>query len=188
MRAYLVELEEQDAIDMIQTNLIAQVILTKQVLTDIVKDADKQIDGKIDRFGHIVNIASVAARFCTPTRSVYVSTKTGLLGFTYAMDEEVKEYENVNVTVILPGLVQSDVDIAAKGKFGKPHGKRDKGIQKGQDAMRCAEIIYTAISNKILESWTANLPELGWMYKCYLTTPSKYDGREAISNMLKEAA
>ena len=188
MRSYLVDFDEQDAIDMMQTNLIAPVILTKLVLADIVKDADKHVDGKIDRFGHIVNIASVAARFYPPTRSVYVSTKVGLLGFTYAMDEEVKEYENVNITVILPGSVKSDVDIAAKGTFGKPHGKRDVGIQKGQDAMRCAEIIYTAGSNKILESWPANQPELGWMYKCYFTTPSKYDGREAVSKKLKEAA
>ena len=54
--------------------------------------------------------------------------------------------------------------------------------------MRCAEIIYTAISNKILESWPANQPVLGLIYKCYLTTPSRYDGRDAISNLLKEAA
>ncbi len=52
-----------------------------------------------------------------------------------------KNISHENITCIVPGLVQSDVDISAKGRHGKGHGKRYDGIQNGQNPNRCAEII-----------------------------------------------
>eukprot|EP01083_Nonionella_stella_P316529 1148261_1 len=178
MRSYLVDFAEKDTIDMVTLNLMTPMVLTQLVLRDMILD-DQQ-------FGHIVNIASASARLWPATRSVYSSTKAGLLAFSYSLKDELAEYKNISISCIAPGLVQSDVDIAARGKYGIGHNKRDEGIQKGLNTRRCAQIICTAISNKILECWPANQPVLNLIYKAYLFMPSRFDGRDGINAMLKD--
>ncbi len=70
MRSYLVDFAEQDSIDMIQTNLMTPIILTK--LADIIKDSKTSNN---DKFGHIVMIASAAARLYPPTRRLMQQQK-----------------------------------------------------------------------------------------------------------------
>jgi len=176
MRSVLVDFDDNDAVDMVQTNLTAPIVLSKLVLSDILSD-----ESSSQQFGHIVNVSSVAARFLPATRSVYAATKSALLGFTYCLDQELKEHPNVNVSVILPGPVRTDVDIKAKGKHGREYGKRDAAIQSGQTVERCAELILRAVSNKKLESWPVSQPVLSAFYSAFYLSPGKYDGRNQIS-------
>ena len=184
MRSYAVDFAEQDTVDMVTTNLTTPIVLTKMVLQDIIKGPTS---GK-KPFGHIVNISSVAARYLPPTRTSYVATKSGLLGYGYALFEELKEHDDVCITTICPGAIQTNVDIAARGKGGKGHGKRDGTIQSGMSVDRCAELICIAVANKIHESWPMKQPSLTWFYRCFWLSPSSWDGRSLISMKLRADA
>jgi NAD(P)-dependent dehydrogenase (short-subunit alcohol dehydrogenase family) len=76
----------------IRVNLRGTFVLSKKVLPLM---ADK-------KSGHIVNIASTAAKRAWPNASAYHASKWGILGFTYALYTEAREH-NVKATVIVPG-------------------------------------------------------------------------------------
>eukprot|EP01084_Bolivina_argentea_P063905 116583_1 len=170
MRSDYVDMALTDSLEMLQTNLVSPIILTKLVLNDMVKNNknDKEM------FGHIVNVTSVAAKLMVPMRTTYVATKSGLFGFDQSLNNELTNYKNISITDILPGAVATDVDIASKGKHGKPHNRRDIGIQSGMTATRCAELILVAVSNRIFESWPVKPPALNLMYMVHYF-PGLYD-------------
>jgi len=57
---------------------------------------------KESRRGHIVNIASTAAKRCWPNASAYHASKWGLLGFTHALHTEARPH-GVKVTAVISG-------------------------------------------------------------------------------------
>jgi len=52
--------------------------------------------------GHIINIASTAAKRAWPNASAYHASKWGLLGFSHAMHAELRPY-NIKVTAVIAG-------------------------------------------------------------------------------------
>ena len=52
--------------------------------------------------GHIVNIASTAAKRAWPNATAYQASKWGLLGLSHAMHSELRE-SNIKVTAVVPG-------------------------------------------------------------------------------------
>jgi NAD(P)-dependent dehydrogenase (short-subunit alcohol dehydrogenase family) len=61
--------------------------------------------------GFIINVASLAARHPVPEATAYTASKFGLLGFSQALMEEVRQ-QGVRVAAILPGSV--DTELAGK--------------------------------------------------------------------------
>jgi 3-oxoacyl-[acyl-carrier protein] reductase len=57
--------------------------------------------------GYIINIASVAGKKVYPQQSVYAASKHAVVGLTKAVAVE-KQNENIRVSVILPGGVDTD--------------------------------------------------------------------------------
>lgn len=64
----LVLMKDDDIISMMQTNLLAPMLLTKRLLRTMIRQ----------RSGHIVNIVSMSHKLCKPGDSVYAATKAGL--------------------------------------------------------------------------------------------------------------
>ncbi|MGV9612804.1 SDR family oxidoreductase [Nocardia xishanensis] len=60
--------------------------------------------------GHIVTIASAAAKLAPPGESTYAATKHGVLGYLTGVREELRG-SGVHVSVIMPGVV--DTELAA---------------------------------------------------------------------------
>jgi 3-oxoacyl-[acyl-carrier protein] reductase len=58
------------------------------------------------RWGRVINIASVAGLVGNPGQSNYAAAKAGLIGFTKSVAKEVAS-RNVTVNAIAPGLVQT---------------------------------------------------------------------------------
>jgi 3-oxoacyl-[acyl-carrier protein] reductase len=58
------------------------------------------------RFGHIINISSLAGKNVLPEGAAYSASKWGLNGLTYSVAEELRSY-NVRVSVIAPGSVNT---------------------------------------------------------------------------------
>lgn len=56
----------------------------------------------MSRGAHIFNIASIAARMGFPNWSAYCASKSGLLGFTSSLREEVRG-RGIKVTAVIPG-------------------------------------------------------------------------------------
>lgn len=88
------ELDPQVIEKTLRVNLWAPEVLTRLVLPGMVER----------RRGHIVNVASVAGKTAVPYNSIYSSSKHGLVGFSWSLREEVKQY-HVGVSVVCPGFV-----------------------------------------------------------------------------------
>ncbi|MBI4467584.1 MAG: SDR family NAD(P)-dependent oxidoreductase [Acidobacteria bacterium] len=59
------------------------------------------------RLGHIINISSLAGKNPLPGGSAYCASKWGLMGLTYSMAEDLREY-GIRVSVVCPGSVQTE--------------------------------------------------------------------------------
>jgi len=110
----------------LSTNLRGPFLLSKAALAAL-----RQGDG--GRGGHIVNIASTAARRAWANASAYHASKWGLLGFSHAMHAEARAY-GVKVTAVVcggmrtpfllerfrdldPGLLQDPANVAETIRF-----------------------------------------------------------------------
>lgn len=56
--------------------------------------------------GHIINIASTAAKRCWPNASAYHASKWGLLGFSHSLHTEARK-DNIKVTALVAGGMQT---------------------------------------------------------------------------------
>jgi short-subunit dehydrogenase len=69
--------------------------------------------------GHIINVASTAAKRAWPNASAYHASKWGLLGLSHAMHAELRQH-NIKVTAVIAGGMRTpfllnrfpDIDIA----------------------------------------------------------------------------
>jgi|TARA_B110001454_G_scaffold59577_1_gene58301 NADP-dependent 3-hydroxy acid dehydrogenase YdfG len=59
--------------------------------------------------GHIVNISSVAGRVVFPAGSVYCATKHAVTAFSEGLRQELSVRKNIRITIIEPGVVQTEL-------------------------------------------------------------------------------
>ena len=78
------------------TNLRASFMLTKKVLKGMIRN----------RFGRIINISSVIAITGNPGQSNYSAAKSGLIGFTKSIAQEVGS-RNITVNAIATGYIET---------------------------------------------------------------------------------
>ena len=62
---------------------------------------------KKQKYGHIVNIASVAGLLGLPEGTAYCGTKFAVRGISEAMFKELREF-NIKVSCVYPGSTQTD--------------------------------------------------------------------------------
>jgi 3-oxoacyl-[acyl-carrier protein] reductase len=101
----LLRMSEQDFDRVISTNL-------KSVF-NYTKVAFKQMMNQ--RYGKIVNIASVVGIIGNPGQANYVASKAGVIGFTKATAKEFAG-RNINVNAVAPGFIDTDMTGALNDK------------------------------------------------------------------------
>jgi NADP-dependent 3-hydroxy acid dehydrogenase YdfG len=74
--------------------------------------------------GDIINIASIAGKVGTANRALYCASKFGVVGFTQALAEEVREH-GIRATVVCPGSTNTrfspkDVEGKARERMLQP--------------------------------------------------------------------
>jgi 3-oxoacyl-[acyl-carrier protein] reductase len=60
------------------------------------------------RYGHIINISSLAGKNALPKGAAYAASKWGLNGLSYSVAEELRAH-NIRVAVICPGSTHTDL-------------------------------------------------------------------------------
>ena len=95
--------------------------------------------------GHIAVTTSIAGRFGFPLRCGYSSSKFALYGFFETLHAEYAD-KGIQVTLVCPGRVQTNISFYALDKGGKRHGQLDPGQAGGLSAEKAARKIVRAIS------------------------------------------
>ncbi len=97
--------------------------------------------------GQIVVISSIMGKLGTPLRSTYAASKHALHGFFDSLRAELYT-KNVDVTIICPGYVMTDVSKNALTGDGKKFNKMDDATAKGLKPEDLAKKVLQAISQK----------------------------------------
>ena len=118
----LLRMTEKDFDDVINANLKSVFNYTKAVIKHMIKQ----------RYGRIVNIASVVGIIGNPGQANYAASKAGVIGFTKSMARELAS-RNITVNAVAPGYIETDMtnkltdeqrkkltDIIPMGRMGKP--------------------------------------------------------------------
>ena len=92
----VVDMSEEDFRETLETNLFGAFFCAKAFLPGMMEK----------KTGHIVNIASLAAKNNFASGSAYCASKHALLSFSECLMLEVRHH-NVKVTTICPGTVQT---------------------------------------------------------------------------------
>ena len=129
-------------------NFLGTVQLTRLLLPHFLKK------GK----GHFVAMSSVAGKFGVPYRSGYSASKMALHGFFDALRAEVSKTD-INVTIICPGFVKTDISKNAITGDGKAYKKMDEAQEKGMDVDVLAKEILKAIENHKAEAYFGGFRE-----------------------------
>ncbi len=120
-----------------EVNFFGSVALTKAVLPSMIDQ----------KSGHIVVTSSVMGKFGTRLRSTYASSKHALHGYFDCLRQEVQQH-NINITLVCPGFIKTDVTKNALEGDGSKHNKMGKGQQQGMAPDIFAEKLLPKIAKK----------------------------------------
>ena len=126
-------LRESDWDAVLDTNLKAVFLVSKEVAPDMIRR----------RTGQIINISSLAGKNAFANGSVYCASKWGLLGLTYCMAEDLRTY-GIRVSAVCPGTVATEFS---------PHAGKDpsKMLQPDDVAHAVAALVTQAPQSFISE-------------------------------------
>src|SRR3954466_7319817 len=123
------ELDPQQVEDMIDINLKGTIYTARSTLPHLIASGA----------GDFVSIASVAGLRAFPGETVYNASKFGQVGFTRALDHELRE-QGVRATNLAPGGVNTDFAIGTGRERGDP------GLEKMMSAEDVAEVVLFAVT------------------------------------------
>jgi short-subunit dehydrogenase len=83
--------------------------------------------------GRVVFVSSVAGLLGTKYRASYSAAKAAIHMWANSLRAEVAK-EGVEVSVVFPGFVKTNVSFNALNGEGKPQGHQDEAIENGLDA------------------------------------------------------
>lgn len=135
---------------LMEVNYFGAIALTKYLLPHFLKRKE----------GHFVVISSVTGKFGTPYRSGYAASKHALHGFYDAVRAEHYS-DNIKVTMICPGFIQTPITYSALTGNGSPLNKMDKAQYEGKPAEWCAEKIVNAMEKNKEEVYLGGREVLG---------------------------
>ncbi len=133
-RAYAYETDFEVDRKIMEINYFSGVLLTKLLLPTMLAR----------NTGHIVAISSISGKFGFFLRSAYSASKFAMSGFYESLYLELKE-KGINITIVFPGRVNTNVSFNALLKDGQTNKKSDKELEEGISPQKCAKDIIRAI-------------------------------------------
>ena len=129
-RAPLLETRRSEIAEMIETDLAAAIYLTQACLHALLKTSPSDI----------VNVSSIAGLEGFAEGTVYCAAKSGLVGFSRALAQELKP-ANIRVTTLCPGSIETDFF----ERF-RPTLERERMLRM-EDAVRALHYVLTSPPN-----------------------------------------
>lgn len=129
-------------------NYLGSVALTKAILPHFIKN----------KSGHFVVTTSIVGKIGTPLRSSYAASKHALHGFFDSLRAEHHQ-DNIAVTLICPGFVNTNISKNALTGDGLPQQKMDVATANGIAPERFAKLMVKAIKQKKEEVYIAGAKE-----------------------------
>jgi NAD(P)-dependent dehydrogenase (short-subunit alcohol dehydrogenase family) len=135
--------------EMIELNLLGTIWAVRACLPHLLES----------REGDVVTLASEAGRRGLPGEAVYCASKFGQVGFTRALDHEVREH-GVRCTNVCPGGVATDFALAEG--YGRPPDVLP-GMMTPEDVAEVVVFVLTRPRNhRILETAFRPMGEMAW--------------------------
>lgn len=94
----LMFMEDEDWDKVLNTTLSGFYNVTRNLIQDLLKN----------RYGRIINVASVSGMKGTPGQVNYSAAKAGLIGATKALAQEIAK-RNITVNAVAPGFIETDM-------------------------------------------------------------------------------
>ncbi|MDP3314133.1 SDR family oxidoreductase [Lutibacter sp.] len=129
-------------------NYLGTVALSKAILPHFIKNNK----------GHFVVTTSIVGKIGTPLRSSYAASKHALHGFFDSLRAEVYKH-NINVTLICPGFVQTDISLNALIGNGTAQNSMDEATKNGIPATKFAHLFLKAVAKQQEEVYIAGFKE-----------------------------
>ncbi|XP_076853275.1 dehydrogenase/reductase SDR family member 7B isoform X2 [Brachyhypopomus gauderio] len=120
--------------DVMETNYFGPVALTQEILPSMVERGS----------GHIVAISSVQGRISIPCRSAYAASKHATQAYFDCLRAEVERF-GLQVSVISPGYIRTNLSVNAVTGDGSKYGVMDKTTAMGWDPEKVAQAVLKAV-------------------------------------------
>jgi short-subunit dehydrogenase len=147
----------------LQVNFFAAVALSKAVLPSMIKN----------NAGRIVVISSVTGKIGVPQRSAYSASKHALIGYFDSLRAElIKAKQNIQVHIICPGFIHTNISYNAVRGDGNAQQVLDPGQAGGMPVEVCVKKILSAIKKNKKEVLIGG-KEI-WMARIRMFVPSLY--------------
>lgn len=130
----VVDFADSDYDAVLDTNLKSIFLASRHVLPSMIERGT----------GHIINIASIAGKVGSANLAVYCASKFGVVGFTQALAEEVRQH-GIRVSVICPG----STDTSFLGSSGKASKSRERMLSPS-DIAHAVKMLVTQEANSFI--------------------------------------
>ncbi|MDA3817920.1 MAG: SDR family NAD(P)-dependent oxidoreductase [Prolixibacteraceae bacterium] len=141
-RSLVVETPIENDRKIMEVNFFGVIALTKAILPHMIKNGG----------GQLAATSSLVGKFGFPYRSAYASSKHALFGFFESLMAENKK-NNIKVSMLIPGRVQTNISKFALEKDGREHGINDPGQANGISSEKAATLIYKGLKKEKKEIW-----------------------------------
>lgn len=125
-----------------EVNFFGVVALAKAVLPGMIQNGG----------GQLAATSSLVGKFGFPYRSAYSSSKHALHGFFESLLAENAK-NNIRVSMLIPGRVQTNISKFALNSDGSEYGKMDPGQANGITSEKAARIIINGLKKEKKEIW-----------------------------------
>ena len=149
-RSLIAETEFEVDKKLIEVDYLGTVALTKALLPHFIKNNK----------GHFVTITSLMGKFGSPYRSGYCGAKHALHGFFDVLRME-HQRDNINVTLICPGFIQTNVAKNALTANGSKQNVDDAATQNGMLTSIFAKKFVKAVESEKFEAYIGGKEIMG---------------------------
>ena len=149
-RSLIMETDLQVYQKLMDVNYMGTIALTKAILPYFVSQKN----------GHFVTVTSLMGKFGSPYRSGYCGAKHALHGFFDVLRME-HEKENIKVTMVCPGFVNTNVAINALTADGTPQVDNDMATKNGLSPYVFAKKMVNAIEKEKFEVYIGRKEVMG---------------------------
>lgn len=148
---------------LMNVNFMGSVSLTKALLPSMIERGE----------GQIVVISSVVGKFGSKFRSSYAASKHALMGYFDSLRYEIEE-DGIDVTIICPGFVHTDVSKNALTSDGSHLNKTDVRTESGLSPEAFAQKAVKAIKKRKKEVYIGKSETWGVYIKRFFPSLFRY--------------